>query len=136
MGFEMVALACGLVLRVIDGDTLEARIALWPGLEVTTVVRLAGIDTPERRARCAEERAAAEAATVALRELVEAARGRVCLSDVEPGTYRGRVAARVWLPDDALEAAEALLVAGHGRRYDGTTRRRGWCPPGPTPATP
>jgi endonuclease YncB( thermonuclease family) len=35
------------VLRVLDGDTFEARLHLWPGLEVTTWMRLRGIDAPE-----------------------------------------------------------------------------------------
>src|SRR5688500_17296733 len=35
------------VLRVLDGDTFEARVQLWPGLAITTRVRLRGIDTPE-----------------------------------------------------------------------------------------
>lgn len=35
------------VVQVIDGDTFEARVHLWPGLNVTTRVRLRGIDAPE-----------------------------------------------------------------------------------------
>jgi len=27
------------VLRVIDGDTFEARVHLWPGLDITTKIR-------------------------------------------------------------------------------------------------
>jgi endonuclease YncB( thermonuclease family) len=34
------------VLRVIDGDTFEARIRIWPGHDVTTKVRLRDIDAP------------------------------------------------------------------------------------------
>ena len=55
------------VLRVIDGDTFEARVNLWPGLDITTRVRLRGIDAPEMKARCGEERVKAEAARDALR---------------------------------------------------------------------
>src|SRR6185312_332928 len=38
------------VLRVIDGDTFEARVHVWPGLDITTKVRLRGVDAPEMRA--------------------------------------------------------------------------------------
>jgi endonuclease YncB( thermonuclease family) len=31
------------VLRIIDGDTFEARVRVWPGLDVDTKVRLRGI---------------------------------------------------------------------------------------------
>ena len=39
------------VLRVIDGDTFEARVRIWPGMDVTTKVRLRGIDAAELHAR-------------------------------------------------------------------------------------
>ena len=41
------------VLRVLDGDTFEARAAIWPDIEVTVAVRIAGIDAPELHAACA-----------------------------------------------------------------------------------
>ena len=44
------------ILRVIDGDTFEARVRVWPGLDITTKVRLRGIDAPELRAHCEGER--------------------------------------------------------------------------------
>src|SRR4051812_18043178 len=59
------------VLRVLDGDTFEARVHLWPGLDVTTRVRLRGIDAPEMKARCGDERAKAEAARDALRAILD-----------------------------------------------------------------
>jgi hypothetical protein len=34
------------VLRVIDGDTFEARIRIWSGFEITTRVRLRAIGAP------------------------------------------------------------------------------------------
>lgn len=52
------------VLRVIDGDTFEARVRVWPGLDVDTKVRLRGVDAPELHARCADEYVKAQAARV------------------------------------------------------------------------
>src|SRR5437764_15297572 len=49
------------ILRVLDGDTFEARVRVWPGLDITTKVRLRGIDAPELRAHCEDERVQAEA---------------------------------------------------------------------------
>ena len=43
------------VTRVIDGDTFEARVRVWPGLEVNTKVRLRNVDAPELHAHCADE---------------------------------------------------------------------------------
>src|SRR6266852_1547239 len=59
------------VLRVLDGDTFEARVRVWPGIEITTKVRLRGIDAPELGgARCPEERTKAEAARDALKTML------------------------------------------------------------------
>ena len=41
------------VIRTIDGDTFEARVHLPPDLDLTTRVRLRGIDAPELKASCA-----------------------------------------------------------------------------------
>lgn len=49
--------------RVIDGDSVEVTIDCGFGVSFSTSVRLAGIDTPERRTRDATEKAYGEAAT-------------------------------------------------------------------------
>ena len=54
------------VIRIIDGDTFEARVRVWPGLDVDTKVRLRGVDAAELHARCAGELEQAQAARVAL----------------------------------------------------------------------
>jgi endonuclease YncB( thermonuclease family) len=112
------------VLRVIDGDTFEAKVNLWPGLDITTKVRLRGIDAPEMKARCGEERVKAEAARDALRSILD--QGEVGVSRVTLDKYGGRVdadASTASTPD----VGGALLNAGWARRYNGG-RRESWCP--------
>jgi endonuclease YncB( thermonuclease family) len=111
------------VLRTIDGDTFEARVHLWPGLDLTTRVRLRGIDAPELKAGCPQELQLAEAAGAALRSLL--GEGEVAIYNIGPDKYNGRVVA-----DAATRRTEnvsaALLAAGHARSYGG--RHRGsWC---------
>jgi endonuclease YncB( thermonuclease family) len=112
------------VMRVIDGDTFEARVHLWPGLDVTTRVRLRGVDAPEFKARCGEERIKAEAAREALRAILD--QGEVGISRVSLDKYGGRV-----LADASTRAtpdiSSALLSVGAVRRYSGG-HRDGWCP--------
>ena len=111
------------VLRVLDGDTFEARVHLWPGLDVTTRVRLRGIDAPELKARCAEERSKAEAARDALKAMLD--QGGVGITHVMLDKYGGRVvadASTYRTPD----VSAALLNAGLARRYAGG-RRETWC---------
>ncbi len=111
------------VLRVIDGDTFEARVRVWPGLDVDTKVRLRGIDAPELHARCADEHAKAEAARGALETIL--AEGGVAIAQVGVDKYGGRVDALASTRNTA-DVSAALLNGGWARSYDGG-RRGTWC---------
>jgi endonuclease YncB( thermonuclease family) len=111
------------VLRVFDGDTFEARVRLWPGLDVTTKVRLRGVDAPELNARCFEERAKAEAARDALKKIL--GEGQIGISQITLDKYGGRVVAAASTVATA-DVSAALIAAGVGRPYDGG-RRQSWC---------
>lgn len=111
------------VVRVIDGDTFEARVHLWPGLEMTTRVRLRGIDAPEMKGACFEEQRMAEAATDALR--AQLADGDVAIFNIGPDKYNGRVVADA-ATRRTPSVSNALLASGHARQYQGG-RRGGWC---------
>jgi endonuclease YncB( thermonuclease family) len=111
------------VIRTIDGDTFEARVHLWPGLDLTTRVRLRGIDAPELKAACPQELQMAEAATDALRGLL--GEGVVTIFNIGPDKYQGRVVADV-ATKRTENVSAALLAAGHARSYSGG-RRSGWC---------
>jgi endonuclease YncB( thermonuclease family) len=50
------------VVRVVDGDTIDVRAAIWIGQGLFIRIRIDGIDAPELKARCAEERRLAEKA--------------------------------------------------------------------------
>src|SRR5262245_19983590 len=58
------------VIRTIDGDTFLARVHQREGRDLVMRVRLRGIDAPELKASCQAELEKAEAATVALRDLL------------------------------------------------------------------
>ncbi|HET7849120.1 MAG TPA: thermonuclease family protein [Pseudolabrys sp.] len=111
------------VLRVMDGDTFEARVHVWPGMDITTKVRLRGIDAPELHARCEDERMKALAARDALTRILD--EGGVGITEVGQDKYGGRVDAVVSTAETA-DVSEALLAAGYARRYAGG-RRSGWC---------
>jgi endonuclease YncB( thermonuclease family) len=111
------------VLRIYDGDTFEARVHPWPGLAITTRVRLRGIDAPELKARCDEERARAEAARQELSRIL--AEGDVGIARIALDKYGGRVLADA-STRATVDVAAALLEAGSVRRYAGG-RRTSWC---------
>ncbi|MCF8476905.1 MAG: thermonuclease family protein [Pseudolabrys sp.] len=111
------------VVRVIDGDSFDARVRIWPGMEITTRVRLRGIDAPEMQARCQAERMQAEAARDALVSMLK--QGAVGISHIGQDKYGGRVDADVSTARTP-DVSAALLARGVARRYDGG-RRRSWC---------
>ena len=111
------------VLRVIDGDTFEARVRVWPGLDVDTKIRLRDVDAAELHARCAGELAQAQAARTALEAML--ADGGVAISRVGVDKYGGRVDAAVSTRNTA-DVSAALLKGGNARSYGGG-KRGSWC---------
>jgi endonuclease YncB( thermonuclease family) len=111
------------LLRVIDGDTFEARVRIWPGMDVTTRVRLRGVDAPELHARCDDERVKAIAAREALAQILS--EGSIGISGVGQDKYGGRVDAAVSTARTP-DVSAAMLDGGFARRYSGG-RRASWC---------
>ncbi|MEQ9174413.1 MAG: thermonuclease family protein [Alphaproteobacteria bacterium] len=110
------------VVRVVDGDTVAVRARVWVGLTADSLVRLDGVDTPELRGKCDQERALAEQARDFLTALI--GDGQVLLHGVASGKFAGRVVARMETANG--DAGTALMAAGLARAYDGGARG-GWC---------
>ena len=117
------------VLHVLDGDTIEGRVRIWFGQEITTLVRLRGIDAPELKARCGEELRGAEAARDTLAGFLTT--GDVSIDDVALDKYGGRVVASLFVDRGGdlapLDVARAMIEAGMARAYGGG-KREAWCP--------
>ncbi|WP_315836591.1 thermonuclease family protein [Bradyrhizobium prioriisuperbiae] len=112
------------VLRTIDGDTFVARVRLRdPDRTIVTRVRLRGVDAPELKAACEKEWKMAQAASGALRALLN--EGGVTIYNVGSDKYAGRVVADA-ATTRTSNISSALLAAGQVRRYDGG-HRNGWC---------
>lgn len=111
------------VIRTIDGDTFEAQVHLWPGLDMTTRVRLRGVDAPELKAACPQELDMARTASELLQEIL--AEGGVTIFNIGPDKYNGRVVADA-ATRNTPNVSAALLASGLARAYDGG-HRGGWC---------
>lgn len=119
------------VVRVVDGDTVEARCHAWVGTDVTTMVRVRGIDTPEKapRAKCPAEAALAIKASAFTRDALPPG-SRILLSSIDNDKFGGRVDATITYDTPLLHGAnlaDQLISAGLARPYDGGTKK-GWCP--------
>jgi micrococcal nuclease len=108
------------ILRVVDGDTLEMDIDLWPSLRARSLVRLKGLDTPELRGPACERSLAQRARDY----LATLAIGAAQVDLVEPDKFGGRIDARVTAR--GVDLVSAMIEGGHGRPYDGG-KRGPWC---------
>lgn len=112
------------ILEVIDGDTVRARIHIWLGQDIETLVRLDGIDTPEMKGRCTQEREKATQARNTLKNIL-AAQPVVYLHDISTGKYAGRIVARI-AQADGQDISTLLLSRNLARPYNGRARAS-WC---------
>lgn len=112
------------VVRVIDGDTVTVHVFPWPGVIVETRIRLLGVDTPELRGKCEEEKAKARAAKKLVAELLPVG-SRVQIRKVKQDKYAGRHDAEIWLPD-GRSVTQILVAEGAARFYNGG-KRSAWC---------
>ena len=111
-----------LLVRVVDGDTIEVDAALWPGLTQRVKIRLAGVNTPEKRTRLLCEKTAGIAATEFTQAFV--GKGSITVDGVRNGKFAGRVLGSIFVDGESL--SDALLASGHARVYGGG-RRQPWC---------
>ena len=116
------------VIRVLDGDSFEARVYPWPDMVVVEMFRIYGIDTPELRASCKYEKDLALAAKQFVADLIGQAGNRIKLSVVgcnaaEGGGF-GRCLATVHA--GSVSVGDALIAKGLARANFGEARLP-WC---------
>ena len=117
------AATLALVLDAYDGDTLTVEAAPWPDWAWTGSVRVLGVDTPEIRGECDQEKRWAITSRDYVRDLL--IDESVALTDVENDKYGGRVLATVTLSDGRV-LTDLLIEGNYGRAYDGG-ERGDWC---------
>lgn len=100
-------------LTVTDGDTVRL------GVER---IRIIGLDAPELRGKCREERRLAERARTRLVELLDTENVEIIRS-ARPDKYRRTLAI---IRADGVDVARVLITEGLARVYHGE-RRNGWC---------
>jgi len=113
--------------RVVDGDTLDITIDLGFDLYKKERVRVAGVDTPEKRTRNLEEKALGIEATNWLKEKLEGAiNGDDELSvrtELVGGTGKyGRLLGWLYIGDELLSLNEQMITEGYAHEYDGGTK--------------
>jgi len=105
------------VIRIVDGDTLDAEIDIGFDVFVKKRIRLFGIDTWESRTKDLEEKKKGLAAKARLEELLHKNGNKFLLQSHELGKY-GRVLGSIILDDDR-DACDILVEEGHAYNYYG-----------------
>ena len=113
--------------RVLDGDTIDVTIDLGFDLYKKERVRVAGVDTPEKRTKNLEEKALGIEATNWLKEKLEGAiNGDDELSvrtELVGGVGKyGRLLGWLYIGDELLSLNEQMIAEGYALPYAGGTK--------------
>jgi endonuclease YncB( thermonuclease family) len=113
--------------RVVDGDTIDVTIDLGFDLYKKERVRVAGVDTPEKRTKNLEEKALGIDATNWLKEKLESTIAGDDELSVRTelvggvGKY-GRLLGWLYVGDSDVSLNEQMITEGYAHAYDGGTK--------------
>jgi len=115
--------------RVVDGDTIDVTIDLGFDLYKKERVRVAGIDTPEKRTRDLEEKALGIDATNWLKDkLEETIAGEEELTirtELKGGMGKyGRLLGWLYIGESTVSINEEMIGEGYAWPYDGGSKQK------------
>ena len=113
--------------RVLDGDTIDVTIDLGFELYKKERVRIAGVDTPEKRTRNLEEKALGIDATNWLKDKLEstiAGNDQLFIrTELVGGVGKyGRLLGWLYIGDNTVSINEEMIGEGYAHPYDGGTK--------------
>tara|TARA_R100001082_G_C4307418_1_gene135212 strand:+ start:73 stop:558 length:486 start_codon:yes stop_codon:yes gene_type:complete len=116
--------------RVVDGDTVDVTIDLGFDLSIKQRVRVAGVDTPEKRTRDLEEKKLGTDATYWLEDKLDDAVNdgfeltiRTELDKGATGKY-GRLLGWIYIGSGVVSLNEQMVAEGYAWPYDGGTKQK------------
>ena len=117
------------IVKVLDGDTIDVIIDLGFDLYKKERVRIAGVDTPEKRTRDLEEKALGVDATEWLtKQLDGAISGEddlVIRTELVGGMGKyGRLLGWLYIGDETESINERMIQQGYAWEYDGGTKKK------------
>ena len=107
------------VMRVVDGDTIDALIDLGFDIHKKIRIRMVGINTPESRTRDLEEKKRGLDAKARLKEILKENKNKFILESQGVGKY-GRCLGIIRIGDTVVN--QQLIIEGHAVEYFGGKR--------------
>ena len=117
------------IVKVVDGDTIDVLIDLGFDLYKKERVRIAGVDTPEKRTRDLEEKALGIDATYWMKKQLEdtiAGDEELTIrAELKGGTGKyGRLLGWLYVGDATVSLNEQMITEGYAWSYDGGTKQK------------
>ena len=117
------------IVKVLDGDTIDVLIDLGFDLYKKERVRIAGVDTPEKRTRDLEEKELGIHATNWMKDkLTETIKGDEELTirtELKGGTGKyGRLLGWLYVGEATISLNEQMITEGYAWAYDGGTKQK------------
>jgi micrococcal nuclease len=110
------------LIRVVDGDTVDAMVDLGFSTHRKLRIRFDGIDAPESRTRDDEEKVRGKAATARLVEILDAEDGAFVVESHGVGKF-GRCLGVLYTKSlGEVSVNQTLIDEGHGVEYSGGKR--------------
>ena len=115
--------------KVVDGDTIDVTIDLGFDLYKKERVRVAGVDTPEKRTRNLEEKALGLDATAWIKDHLEGAidgdDDLIIRTELDGGVGKyGRLLGWLYIGDSTVSLNEKMIDEGYAWAYDGGTKNK------------
>ena len=117
------------IVKVLDGDTIDVLIDLGFDLYKKERVRIAGVDTPEKRTRDLEEKALGIDATnwmkAKLTETIKGDEELTIRTELKGGVGKyGRLLGWLYVGDTDISLNEQMINEGYAWSYDGGTKQK------------
>ena len=117
------------ITKVLDGDTIDVTIDLGFDLFKNERVRIAGVDTPEKRTRDLEEKELGIDATNWLKEKLESTLAGddelTIRTELVGGVGKyGRLLGWLYVGESELSLNELMISEGYAWEYDGGTKQK------------
>jgi micrococcal nuclease len=113
------------ILKVVDGDTIDADIDLGFDISLSKRIRLAGVDTPESRTSDANEKKYGLESKEWLKHKVENAKNILIKTELPDSTEKyGRIIGHLFINDQESSLNDQMIVEGYAWTYDGGTKKK------------